>query len=461
MNRPTTALLAALDALISVAIGLGIPLVVLTLLWAVQFDLAVDWTAFWRAAADFWMLGNGVDLLISIDPQTAAQLGLEQAAVPFELGIAPLGFAMLTVLLGRRSGLRLGQSPHPVLGTVTGVITVGVVAALVWASAQSAVAVPSLRQSIVFLPTLYGVGVVIGAWSTLVRLHSPLAEWVLNQTDRVSDEVRDLAAVALRGGAIVAAGMIAVGALAVSLLLVVNYSTVISLYESLHSGIAGGAALTIAQISFLPNLAIWAASWLLGPGFALGTGSSVSPLGTQLGLIPSLPVFGALPRGSAVGFAALLVPVVIGLLVSAALRSRITEPGDFSLRQAGRMLGAGFGMGLVAAAILGLLAMWSGGALGPGRLTDVGPNPGAVFVWAFVLFGVTGSIGLFANGLRTKGDGRLAMPTRTTTKQSGNLPGDASTTTKPSATAKPGATAKISEETLGHPSSQENLAPPR
>ena len=403
MNRPTTALLAALDALLSVAIGLGIPLVMLTILWAVQFDLAVDWTAFWRAAADFWMLGNGVDLLISIDPQTAAQLGLTQAAVPFEIGIAPLGFALLTVLLGRRSGLRLGQSPHPVLGTVAGIVVVSALGAIIWASAQSNTATPSLRQAVIFLPSLYGVGVVIGAWSTLVRVNAPLADGILNLTDRMSDEVRVLIAVALRGGAIIAAAMIAVGALAVSLLLVVNYSTVISLYESLHSGIAGGAALTLAQISFMPNLAIWAASWFLGPGFALGTGSSVSPLATQLGLIPSLPVFGALPHASLLGFIALLVPVVIGLLVAAALRSRIPEPGEFSLRQAGWMLGSGFAMGVVAAAILALLAMLSGGALGPGRLADVGPNPGTVFLWAFVLFGVTASIGLFANGLRSGG----------------------------------------------------------
>ncbi|GGF19830.1 cell division protein PerM [Subtercola lobariae] len=443
MNRPTTALLAALDALLSVAIGLGIPLVMLTILWAVQFDLAVDWTAFWRAAADFWMLGNGVDLMISLDPQTAAQLGLEQAAVPFVIGIAPLGFALLTVFLGRRSGLRLGQSPHPVLGTVTGIVTVGILAALIWASAQSSTAAASFWQTVILLPVLYGVGAVIGAWSTLVRVNAPLADAILGMTDRLSDEARNLIAVALRGGAIIAAAMVALGALAVALLLLVNYSTVISLYESLQSGAAGGAALTLAQVSFMPNLAIWAMSWLLGPGFALGTGSSVSPLGTQLGLIPSLPVFGALPHGAAFGFVALVVPVVIGLLVAAALRPRVTTPGDFSLRQAGRMLGTGFGMGAVAAGILALVALWSGGALGPGRLADVGPNPGAVFLWAFVLFGVTASIGLFANGLRSR-------PSRAS-------PASPAEESKRPGVRRPAADKTESADTP----SQENLAPPR
>ncbi|MCU1479735.1 MAG: hypothetical protein JWQ19_521 [Subtercola sp.] len=441
MNRPTTAVLAALDALLCVAIGVGIPLVMLTILWAAQFDLAVDWTAFWRASADFWMLGNGVDQLITIDPQTAAQLGLEQAAVPFAIGIAPLGFALLTVVLGRRSGLRLGQSPYPVLGTVVGVVTVLVLAALVWQSAQSTTAAAPFWQAIVFVPALYALGAVVGTWGTLLRLQSPLAEKVLRVSDVLSDEVRSLTALALRGGAIIATAMVAVGGLVVALLLVIHYSTVVSLYESLQSGIAGGAALTLGQIAFMPNLAVWAASWLLGPGFALGTGSSISPLGTQVGLIPSLPVFGALPQSSVLGYAALIVPVVIGLVVSAALRSRLNEPGEFSLRQGGRMLGAGVGMGIVAAAILALLAAVSGGALGPGRLADVGPNAGAVFVWALVIFAVTSSIGLIANGLRRRGSVDVVAPA---TKASAN-------TATATATATAAARAKGSQEKATEP----------
>ena len=41
MNRITVALLAAFDAALSALIGLAIPLVPLTILWAVQYDTAV------------------------------------------------------------------------------------------------------------------------------------------------------------------------------------------------------------------------------------------------------------------------------------------------------------------------------------------------------------------------------------------------------------------------------------
>ena len=55
MNRTTVALLAALEAVIVAAVGLGIALVPLTILWAAQYHLAVDWFIFWRAAGDIWL----------------------------------------------------------------------------------------------------------------------------------------------------------------------------------------------------------------------------------------------------------------------------------------------------------------------------------------------------------------------------------------------------------------------
>ncbi|CAN5292114.1 hypothetical protein BH09ACT6_BH09ACT6_13830 [soil metagenome] len=420
MSRPTTALLAALDAVLTVALGVGIPLVMLTILWATQFDLAVDWLTFWRAAADLWMLGNGVDVLITLDPGTAAQLALDHAALPFEIGIAPLGFAVLTVFLGRRSGLRLGLTSHPFFGAIVGIVTVALLAAAIWASTESGVAVPSLRQAIVFVPGFYALGLAAGAIESLLRVQSPLLGPFQRRVEAMPGTFRRHLAAALRGGAIIAASMVAVGALAVSLLLVINYSSVVSLYESLQSGIAGGAALTITQIAFMPNLAIWAASWFLGPGFALGTGTAVSPLGTQLGLIPSLPVFGALPHSAWFGFVALVVPVVLSFLAGVVVRSRLSEPPRLGVPRAGLMLGTGFGMALVAASILGLLAAWSGGAMGPGRLADVGPDPGAVFVWAFVVCGVAASAGLLAGGARGRGPAIQADPGPASDKTGGH-----------------------------------------
>ena len=85
MNRITTALLAALEALIVVAIGVGIALVPLTILWGTHYGLGVDWLVFWRAAVDVWLLGNGVDLEVQLPVVLATSLGLDGAAAPFSL----------------------------------------------------------------------------------------------------------------------------------------------------------------------------------------------------------------------------------------------------------------------------------------------------------------------------------------------------------------------------------------
>jgi hypothetical protein len=58
-------------------------------------------------------------------------------------------------------------------------------------------------------------------------------------------------------------------------------------------------------------------------------------------------------------------------------------------------------IGVVAGVELGLLAWWSSGALGPGRLHDVGPNPWLVGGIAAAEVAVAAAIGLAA-GARTR-----------------------------------------------------------
>ena len=145
----------------------------------------------------------------------------------------------------------------------------------------------------------------------------------------------------------------------------------------------------------LPNLVIWIASWLVGPGFAIGSGSSVSPLGTELGPLPGLPLFGVIPPGGfSFGLIGILVPLVAGFLAGALLRSRLADrAGSDGVRT--RILTA-LGIGVVAGIQLGLLAWWSSGAIGPGRLHDVGPNPWLVGGIAALEVAVTAMIGLVA-----------------------------------------------------------------
>jgi hypothetical protein len=158
--------------------------------------------------------------------------------------------------------------------------------------------------------------------------------------------------------------------------------------------VVGGIAVTIAQLAYLPNLVVWCASWLLGPGFALGVGSSVSPAATLLGPIPGIPVFGAIPTGDLpFGFLGLIVPVLVGFLGAAAVRPALVR--DLGTRgSAGSLALAGIGIGVVAAALVGLLALLSAGAIGPERLSEVGPPAGPVALAALATTGIAALVGM-------------------------------------------------------------------
>ncbi|ROP75508.1 hypothetical protein EDF18_2128 [Frigoribacterium sp. PhB107] len=380
MNRPVTAVFAALEALLVVGIGVGLPVVVLSLLWAFQYGLQIDWIVFWRAAVDIWLVGHGVDLDLQLGAATAAASGVPGAEAPFAVTIAALGFSVLTVLLGVRAGRAVAETAHRVVGVVSTVGVFALLSLLVTATAQHPLASPVLWQGIV-LPTLvYAVPVVVMAEVTRRRRGEPadpVTGALFSVVARAPRTARVVAAAGLRIGTASAAGVLAVSGVVVGVLMLTNYGELITLYEGAHAGLLGGIALTLGQLALLPDLVVWAASWFVGPGFALGTGSGVSPLGTSVGPMPAVPFLGALPTASSsFAFVGLLVPVVAAFVVTTLLRPRIerllAESGSADVLR--RVL-VGVAGGVVAGVLLGLLAWSASGAAGPGRLAHVGPDP--------------------------------------------------------------------------------------
>ena len=397
MNRSLTALFAACEAALVVAIGIGITLAPLTILWGVQFGFATEWVVFWRASVDIWLIGHGVDVNMTLDPVLAASMGLPGAEAGFPLTIAVLGIALITVLLGLRAGGRIAESRHALLGAVVATAAFAALAGGLTFTALHANVRPSISQGIV-LPTLvFSLGLVIGMLRAdtaphatgnpvPARLRARFTTW----RDDLPATVVQSVGLALRAGAAMSAMVIAIAAVVLSALIAVNYAAIVALYEALHVDALGGAVITLAQIALLPNLVVWTAAWLVGPGFAIGVGSSVGPLGTQLGPIPALPVFGALPTGDlAIGFLGLLVPVVAAFLVAAVFGRRL-DPAPAVVA------GTAVGMGLVAGLVLGLLAWASAGSAGPGRLVQVGPDPLAVGVAVALEVAIAGGVGLVA-----------------------------------------------------------------
>ncbi|HWM33134.1 MAG TPA: DUF6350 family protein [Pseudolysinimonas sp.] len=377
MTRRLTVLFAAFEAVLAVAIGIAIPLVPLTVIWAAQFGFGPDWLIFWRGAGDVWLLGHGVDVTFTLDGATASALDLVGADEPVVVTIALLGFALLTLLLGVRAGGRIAEAGHPRLGGLAAVGVLALLSAGITLTSLHPMARPSIWQGAVLPALVFALGLGLGMLRAGRGDARPPRGPLRRLIASLSIDTRAIAAAALRAGGGAVAAILAVSAVTVTARLVFGYADIIRLYEALHAEVIGGVAVTALQLALLPDVVIWTAAWFAGPGFAIGTGSQVSPLGTALGPVPALPLFGAVPTADLpLAFAGLLVPVVAGFLAGAAVRPALVRALD-GVRPltivATALAGGAFG-----ALLLGLLAWASAGSAGPGRLIDVGPSPWAV-----------------------------------------------------------------------------------
>ena len=216
----------------------------------------------------------------------------------------------------------------------------------------------------------------------------------------------------VRAGAMAFGVLAGVGALLLTLGMVTHSERVGSLAGSLHGGVAGAALLAVVCAAYLPNAVIWAVGYCVGPGFAVGAGTSVSLTGAHLGAVPSFPLFAPLPdAGPAPWYVwlALAGPVVAGVLVGWLLgRSLpVSRPaGDApwwsrwpwrlwaGLREALPALAAAG----VAAVLLVAAAALAGGSLGGAHLRTLGPSPWRVGAAAFLLVGTAAAATVWLHG---------------------------------------------------------------
>ncbi len=397
MNRLGTAVLAAIEGIVTVGVGVGIALVPLTLLWGFEYGLQVDWDVFWKATGSVWLIGHGVDVTFLLGSAVAGASGVSGAAAPIHVTLAALGFAIVTAWLGARAGRRFAETAHRTTGVLVGTAVVAVLGLAIALSSTSAATQPSTWQSVV-LPALW-FGIPAFAASEVCRVRRVLPADAVSQraidlAHRVPAVWRAVAAFGLRAGTAATAVVVAVAGVVVAVLLFASFAEVITLYERSHAGVVGGIALTVGQLAFVPDLVGWATAWLVGPGSAIGTGSNVSPIGTTLGPVPGIPVLGALPAsGHAFGLVWVLVPVVAGFAVAGLMRPRLVRSLGAADSALHRAL-AGVAVGLVAGVLTGAVAWVSSGSLGPGRLADVGPHALVVGAFAALEVGVPAVVAL-------------------------------------------------------------------
>jgi hypothetical protein len=174
----------------------------------------------------------------------------------------------------------------------------------------------------------------------------------------------------LRGAAAGGLGLVAVSAVTLATAVVLGETRVAALEDALRFDAGGVFVWAVATLAYLPNLLGWTLSWLLGGGFTVGSGSLVSLSTTQLGMMPAIPVFGALPPVGAAN-PWMLTWLVAGVAVGA-VTGVVAVRRDRSGTGGGLVAGAAGGL-LVALVFLAWVAA-SRGALGGLRLADLGPR---------------------------------------------------------------------------------------
>ena len=350
--------------------GAAAPAVLLAAFWAVAL---VGWftsdggshgttRSALRIGADAWLLAHGAHLQTGDTAVTAIPLGLSVlcAWVAFRagrwagrtsevedlmslgLGAVVLGgtYASVALVTAILAGSPAAQ-PDPLLAFVGGALVAGVAG---------------------------GLGLVAGS-----GLRSELRALLPTHARAV-----------LFGGLVGFLGVYAAGALLSAAAVAVRGEAVANVLSGLHLD-GAGAFFSVGLVAVLaPNLAGWGSAYLLGPGFSLGTGTVVAPSGVVLGPVPAVPVLAAVPSdGPAPGWtmAVLAIPVLVGVYAGHVTARR------FPTRSYAVGTARSAGAGLVAALGLAVLGAVSGGAVGSGRMSEIGPSVGLVLLTALVTVG--------------------------------------------------------------------------
>ena len=183
---------------------------------------------------------------------------------------------------------------------------------------------------------------------------------------------------------------VAVAAVTFLVAFVLDFTTALNVMSQLHAGARASVLIGVVCVVVAPNAAVFSGSYLLGPGFTVGAHTIVSPAVVSIGALPMFPLLAALPdAGPTPAWTSGLIalpPVVAAVGAVLAQRRHVT----YRYEEGALHGGAG---GILAGAAFAVLAVLAGGAVGPGRMSDVGPLAFSVLLHAMTSFGIGGILG--------------------------------------------------------------------
>ncbi|MFD1211829.1 DUF6350 family protein [Arthrobacter sp. GCM10027362] len=342
-----------------------------------------------RLAGQAWLLIHGVPL------QVAGGDGSD--ALGGTLSLVPLGLTLIPFFLSWRAGRRLARASYTdqLWQALTGALTVY---ALIGAATASLVRTDEVGISVLagaLIPLIAaGAGLLVGArreagsWARLIGVDA--AAWV-RKTSQHSRWAGSYLWAVIRAGLVAIAAAVCLSAALLAVAIAVHWAEIVEIYEQLSPGVVGGSVLTVVQLGLIPNFVGWTLAWASGAGFAIGTGSLLTPMETTVGPLPSVPVLGALPTGElSFGLAGLMLPMAAGVLAGWWFIREGENHFDewLAIKVRARWFTAtvstlclGVLIGAVTGCCAALTAWLTKGSLGIGRLVDLGPDPWQTALW--------------------------------------------------------------------------------
>ncbi|GAA3575499.1 hypothetical protein GCM10022295_66340 [Streptomyces osmaniensis] len=322
MRRHSPGLGASLfSGAVAAGLGLGVFAVMVIALWISSPYPDSGPGGALRIASVLWLLAHGAELV-----RTDTLSG-----VPAPVGVTPLLLLALPVWLVHRAardaaadggeGVPLVSIRTAWAGVVLGYLGVGLAAAVYSAGG---VLQPSWLWTVLRVPVVTMAAAGVGVWTACERRPEVVDGLLLVLPERVRRLVPGVEGRARVGTAARAAGagvaaLAGGGALLVGGALVWHGGAVRGSFLELTQGLSGRLAVLLLCAALVPNAAVWAAAYALGPGFVLGSGHVVGPLSsTPAPLLPPFPLLEAVPETAVAGplrWGVAVVPIAAGLVV--------------------------------------------------------------------------------------------------------------------------------------------------
>lgn len=356
-TRPVPLLAGALTtSLWAVVVGIAPLAAVVLVVWVAGASTGTGATDAVRFSLGGWLLAHGVPLRVGGATLGLAPLGLTALAV-WQLVRAGTNTARAVGAGDLRGGVRVVAAVAATYGLAGGLVAL--------LAGSEHLSVPVLRSAV----STFAVAV-LAAGAGVLRVEEIRAE----VAERLGTPVVDV----LRAGSLAAAGVLGTGTLVAAVQVLLSVDHAAELVRALEAGPVGTAGLLVLCVLYVPTVAVWGTAYLVGPGFALGTGTSVTAFGVHVGPLPAVPLLAGVPVDPLSGSLVLLFtfPIAMGLLAGV----RIARSAAPHVAGWAALLRTAALTGPVAGVLVGAAALAAGGPLGDGRLAAVGPSAWRVAV---------------------------------------------------------------------------------